>query len=94
MVTYYQKVKEADAVVLESPVHFRTISVTMSAFISRLWGFRHVNFAIKDKPFVLAICGMGNRRDTAEEDLRSVLSRFNVKILDIVRYSSRTPPLL
>jgi hypothetical protein len=35
---------------------------------------------------------MGNRRDTAEEDLRSGLSRFNVKILDVVKYYSRTPP--
>jgi len=29
----------------------------MSAFISRLWGFRHVNFAIKNKPFILAVSG-------------------------------------
>ena len=92
LVTYYQKVKEADAVVLESPVHFRTISVTMSAFISRLWGFRHVNFAIKNKPFVLVICGVGSRRDTAEEDFRRALNPFNVRILDVVNYLSRIPP--
>jgi len=92
LVTYYQKVKEADAVVLGSPVQFRTISATMAAFISRLWGFRHVNFAIKNKPFVLAICGVGIRRDTAEEDFRRALSPFNVRILDIVKYLSRIPP--
>jgi multimeric flavodoxin WrbA len=92
LVTYYQKVKEADAVVLGSPVHFRTISATMSAFISRLWGFRHVNFAIKNKPFVLVICGIGNRQDTAEEDFREALSPFKVRILDVVKYSSRIPP--
>ncbi len=92
LVTYYQKVKEADAIVLGSPVHFRTISATMLAFISRLWGFRHVNFAIKNKPFVLAICGVGGRRDTAEEDFRKALSPFNVRILDVVKYSSRIPP--
>ncbi|MEE9459421.1 MAG: flavodoxin family protein [Candidatus Bathyarchaeia archaeon] len=92
LVTYYQKVKEADAIVLGSPVHFRTVSATMLAFISRLWGFRHVNFAIKNKPFVLAICGVGSRRDTAEEDFRKALSPFNVRILDVVKYSSRIPP--
>ena len=92
LVTYYQKVKEADAVVLGSSVHFRTINATMSAFISRLWGFRHVNFAIKNKPFVLVICGIGNRRDTAEEDFRKALSPFKVRILDVVKYSSRIPP--
>ena len=89
---YFKKVKEADAVVLGTPVHGRTISATMSAFISRLWGFRHVNFSIKNKPFVLAICSMGTLPDRSEEDLRSVLSRFNVKILDVVKYYSRTPP--
>jgi len=91
LVTYYQNVNEADAVVLGSPVHFRTISATMLAFISRLWGFRHVNFAIKNKPFVLVICGIGNRPDTAEEDFRGALSSFNVRILDIVKYYSRIP---
>ena len=53
LLPYYQKIKEADTVVLGSPVQFRTVSPTMLAFISRLWGFRHVNFAIKNKPFTL-----------------------------------------
>jgi hypothetical protein len=92
LMPYYQMVKEADAVVLGSPVHFGTISATMSAFISRLWGFRHVNFAIKDKPFVLALCGMGLDQDTSEEDFRRALNHFRVNILEIVGYSSRTPP--
>ncbi len=92
LVTYYQKVKDADAVVLGSPVHFGTISATMSAFISRLWGFRHVNFAIKNKPFALVICSSGHRRNTAEEDFREALNPFKVRIFDVVKYSSRVPP--
>ncbi len=95
LVTYYQKVKDADAIVLGSPIYFGTISATMSAFISRLWGFRHVNFAIKNKPFVLVICGSGHRaraRYTAEEDFREALSPFKVRILDVVKYSSRIVP--
>jgi len=92
LMPYYQKVKEVDAVVLGSPVHFGTISASMSAFISRLWGFRHVNFAIKDKPFVLALCGIGLSQDTSEEDFRRALRSFRVNILDIVGYSSRIPP--
>ena len=91
---YYQKVKEADAVVLGSPVHFSTVSATMLAFISRLWGFRHVNFAIKGKPFVLALCGyrVEDRRGTVEEDFRRALRSFKVEILDVVNYSSSMPP--
>ena len=89
---YIQKVKEADAVVLGTPVHHNTISAIMTAFISRLWGFRHVNFAIKDKPLVLAICGIERWDDRAEEDFRRALRWSKVNIADVVRYSSTIPP--
>jgi len=94
LLPYYQKVKESDAVVLGSPVHFRTVSATMLAFISRLWGFRHVDFSVKDKPFVLVLCGSvaGDWQETAEEDFRRALRTFRVRILDVVSYSSRVPP--
>ena len=92
LLPYYQKVKEADAVVLGSPVHFGTISVTMSAFISRLWGFRHVNFAIKNKPFILAVSGLGEEQHGASDDFRKALKPFRVNVVDVVKYSSRIPP--
>lgn len=92
---YYQKIKETDAVILGSPIHFGTVSATMLAFISRLWGYRHVNVAIKNKPFVLVLCGIApedSQRDTSEEDFRKVLRPFRVNVLDVVRYSSKIPP--
>ncbi len=95
LLPYYQKIKEADAVVLGSPVHFGTVNATILAFISRLWGFRHVNFSIKDKPFVLALCGYSDVADwqeAAEEDFRKSLRSFRVGILDVVSYSSLVPP--
>ena len=92
LLPYYQKVKEADAVVLGSPVHHSTVSASMLAFISRLWGFRHVNFAIKDKPFVLALCGIGRWQDTTEEDFHRALRSYRVRIVEVVRYSSVIPP--
>ncbi len=92
LLPFYQKVKEADAVVLGSPIHHGTIAATMTAFISRLWGFRHVDFAIKDKPFVLATCGIGRWEDTAEEDFRKELRSYRVKVVDVVRHGSVIPP--
>ena len=92
---YYQKVKEASAVILGSPIHFGTVNATMLAFISRLWGYRHVNVAIKNKPFVLVLCGSGTgdpQRDTSEQDFRRALRPFRVNVLDVVKYSSRIPP--
>ena len=90
---YYQKVKEADAVVLGSPVHMSTINATMLSFISRLWGGRHVSIPIAKKPFILALSGAGIRRlDSAEESFRRALRPYAVSIVDIVSYSSRIPP--
>ena len=92
LLPYYQKVKDADAVVLGSPIHFRTVSATMLAFISRLWGFRHVNFAIKNKPFILAVSGLGEEQEGALDDFRKSLKPFMVNVVDVVKYSSKIPP--
>jgi hypothetical protein len=64
----------------------------MTAFISRLWGFRHVNFAIKHKPFVLALSGIEERQQGASEDFRQALKPFLVKVVDVVKYCSSIPP--
>ena len=92
LLPYYQKVKEADAVVLGSPIHHGTVSASMLAFTSRLWGFRHVSFEIENKPFLLALCGIGHWQDTAEDDFRRALRSPRVRIVDVVRYSSAVPP--
>ncbi len=93
LLPYLPKVREADAVVLGSPIHFANISATMLAFISRLWGYRHVDIPIRNKPFVLVLSGAGDRRnDTSEEGFRRALWPFAVSIVDVVSYYSRIPP--
>ncbi len=90
---YLPKVREADAVVLGSPIHFGSVSAAMLAFVSRLWGYRHVDIPIRGKPFILAISGGGVREnDTAEQDFRRALRPFAVSIVDVVSYYSRIPP--
>ena len=93
LLPYYQKVKDADAVVLGSAIHFASINALMHSFISRLWGFRHVTIPIKNKPFVLALSGAGNEQfDTSADDFRRALMPFQVNIVDVVSYYSRIPP--
>lgn len=93
LLPYYQKIKEADAIVLGSPVHFSTISATMIAFISRLWGFRHVNFAIKNKPFILAISGFTEaQQQPASDDFQKAIKHFQVNVVDVVKFCSTIPP--
>jgi len=92
LLPYYQKVKEADAVVLGSPVQFGTVSPTMLAFISRLWGFRHVNFAILKKPFILALSSLFEEQARAADDFRKAVRPFQVDVVDLVHYWSQIPP--
>lgn len=93
LLPYYQKVKEADAVVLGSPNHFGTVSATMLSFISRFWGFRHVNFAIKNKPIILAVSGLKEEQQARiGEDFRKALNPFHVDVVDVVSFCSKIPP--
>jgi multimeric flavodoxin WrbA len=88
---YYQKVKEADAVVIGTPVYFDTMTSTAWAFIERFFGYRHVNIPIAGKPFVLVVGG-ALRLDSAVEQLHKVLGAFDVNVLDTVRFLSKVPP--
>ncbi len=88
---YYQKVKEADAVVIGTPVYFDTITATVWAFIERFFGYRHVDIPIAGKPFVLVVGG-ALMLDSAVEQLHKVLGMFEVNVLDTVRYLSKVPP--
>jgi hypothetical protein len=90
---YYEKVKEADAVVLGTPVYFGTMNGMAMSFIERFFGYRHVNIAISGKPFVVAVGG-AMMLDFAVDQLHRVLSAFEVDVLDTVRFQSRIPPCL
>ncbi len=88
---YYQKVKEADAVVIGTPVYFNTMAAMAWAFIERFFGYRHVDIPIADKPFVLVVGG-ALMLDSAVEHLHKALCMFEVNVLDTVRYLSKVPP--
>ena len=88
---YYEKIKQADAVVIGTPVYFDTITATVWAFIERFFGYRHVDIPIADMPFVLVVGG-GLGLDSAVEQLHKVLSEFEVNVLDTVRFLSKVTP--
>ncbi len=88
---YYQKVKEADAVVIGTPVYFDTMASMVQAFIERFFGYRHVDIAIASKPLVLVVGG-AMMLDSAVEQLHRLLGMFEVNVLDTVRFLSKVPP--
>ena len=86
---YYQKIKEADAIIVGCPVYGGGINAAMVSFFERFHGYNHVTRVIKDKPFVGVVCGY-KTPDAAVEQLRHRLRR--VKLLDVVEYASCSPP--
>ena len=90
---YYQKVKDADAVVIGAPVYFGTIAATAAAFIERFFGYRHVDIPIADKPFV-SVVGGGMMLDTAVEQMHKMLGMFKVDLVYTVQFASQVPPCL
>jgi multimeric flavodoxin WrbA len=88
---YYQKVKEADAVVIGTPVYFDTMTSMAWAFIERFFGYRHVDIPIAGKPFVLVVGG-AMQLDSTVALLHNVLSKFEVNVVDTVRFQSKVPP--
>jgi multimeric flavodoxin WrbA len=90
---YYQKVKEADAVVIGTPVYFGAMASMAWAFIERFFGYRHVDIPIAGKPFVLVVGG-AMVLDSAVEQLHKALGAFKVNVLDTVKFQSKIPPCL
>ncbi len=88
---YYQKVKEADAVVIGTPVYFDAITSMASSFIERFFGYRHVDIPIAGKPFVLVVAG-AMMLDSAVDQLHKAVGMFEVDVLDTVRCASKVPP--
>ena len=88
---YYEKIKQADAVVIGTPVYFNTITATVWAFIERFFGYRHVDIPIAGKPFVLVIGG-ALKLDSAVNQLHKMLGMFEVDVVDTVRFLSKVPP--
>ncbi len=88
---YYEKVKEADAVVIGTPVYFDTMTSMAWSFVERFFGYRHVDIPIAGKPFV-AVVGGAMMLDSAVEQLQKVLGAFEVNLVDTVRFQSKVPP--
>ena len=88
---YYQKIKEADAVVLGSAVYSGSINAIALSFIERFFGYRHVDIPIAGKPFVLVVSG-ALKLDSAVAQLEKMLGMFEANVINTIRFASQVPP--
>jgi multimeric flavodoxin WrbA len=88
---YYQKIKEADAVIIGTPVYMDTVSSTAWAFLERFFGYRHRSIPIAGKPFVTVVGG-AMTIDAAQERLRKLLDIFEVDVISSIKFKSSVLP--
>jgi multimeric flavodoxin WrbA len=88
---YYEKILNADAVVMGSPVYMNTITSTASAFIERFYGYRHVDIQIAGKPFVTVVGG-AMMVDGAQENMQNLLGIFEADVISSISFKSSVPP--
>ena len=63
----------------------------LTAFLERFFGYRHVDIAIKGKPFVVCVIGCG-MLEKAKQHALAKLAPFEVEVLDVVEYASAVFP--
>lgn len=88
---YYQKIKDADAVVIGTPVYIDTVTSTAWAFLERFYGYRHRNMPIAGKPFVTVVVGTMTI-DAAQERLHKLLNTFELDVISGIKFKSSIPP--
>jgi len=92
LLPWYQKIKEADAVVLGSPVYRDTINANMAAFVERFFGYSHVALTIAKKPVILALSGAGKPVNAPEAFINFLNPYYAVNILGVINFGSGIPP--
>ncbi len=91
LLPYYEKIKEADAVIVGSPTYFRSITASTTAFLERFFGYGHKTNPMEGKPFVLAATGAGDFGHVRDQ-FTERLTHFSTEILDFVQFGSGIPP--
>jgi len=91
---YYQKIKEAGAMVIGTSVAFDTLNGWTASFLERFFGYRHVTSAVKNKPLILVIVAQRSTENAKSEFLRLTVGKFQARVLDVIEFTSHSPPCL
>ena len=92
---YFESIRDADALVLASPVHAGTITAWMFGFLSRIWCFHHLKNLLEDKPLLLVMTGLFQQGQYSavhrfEESVRSW--GHNMRHLGAIFHATEIPP--
>lgn len=93
---WLERVLDADAVVMASPLHGGTVTAWMYSFISRLWCFHHRKNLLEDKPALLVVTGLFQKnKEIGPERFEDVVIRrwgHRMRHLGTIFHATDIPP--
>jgi len=91
---YFAEIRDAEALVLGSPINHGNMTGWMFSFITRLWCLYQVHKLLEDKPVVLVSAGIRPRESANGADTYEKAATYSThfKVLGHLYYNSQTPP--
>jgi hypothetical protein len=89
---YYQRIREAEALVLGTPTYFSSINIPMAMFLERLWSFRHNRFPLEGKPFAIVSSGGFGVPEGPIEVVRRRMTAYRARLIGSVAFNSEIAP--
>lgn len=92
----FQEIRDAEALVLGSPIHNGNMTAWMYSFISRLWCFNHVKRVLQGKPVLFVSSGISSENPEKCQILfnDTYIREHKPKIIGEIYYKSDIPPCL
>lgn len=92
---YFELIRDAEALVLASPVHAGTITAWMTSFLSRIWCFHHLRNLLEGKPLLLVVTALFSQSQYGavhrfEDDIRRW--GHNMRHLGVIFHATEIPP--
>ena len=91
---YFEQIRDADALVLGTPIHAGYMTGWMFSFTTRLSCFSHVKHPLRDKPVILVVTGCfgGTEGHAVQEFARNVsVQSRGAKVMGQIYYTSAIP---
>ncbi|MGA2223938.1 MAG: flavodoxin family protein [Syntrophobacteraceae bacterium] len=92
MAPLYDKIVNADALVVGAAVYFGHPNAFTHTFLERLFPLRHVRMVTKEKPVATVVVGGHEAEKVAEDLTYRFSSYFECNVVGSVYFNSATPP--
>ena len=93
---HIKDIRDAEAIVLSSPINLGNMTAWMFSFISRLWCLTHVKSLLENKPVVFVSVGLEDEKTRTGKEIYedTFIMEHNPKVIGEIYYNSAVQPCL